>query len=326
MKQLLKLENVNVSYVNKEKEVHAVRNVTFEINKGDSLGIVGESGSGKSTLAMALLRLHDPASTKVTGKALFEESDLLSVTQEEMNKLRWSEISVVFQKAMNALSPVHRIHEQVEDIYHVHDPKASKKEIEQRMLHLLKLVNLPERVYRLYPHEMSGGMLQRVAIAVSLLHSPKLIIFDEATTALDVVTQGQILKEVVQMESEIHMTRIMITHDMSVVAASCNKVAVMYAGEMMEVGLVKDIFKNPLHPYTQGLLKSFPSLKGENSQLLAIPGFLPDLSKEVCGCIFAPRCPHATAKCQNQKPEQMSMENGHMTACWLYQGGASDEQ
>lgn len=325
MEQLLKLENVNVSYVNKYKEVHAVRNVTFEINKGDSLGIVGESGSGKSTLAMALLRLHDPDTAKITGKALFEDTDLLSVTQEEMNRLRWCEISVVFQKAMNALSPVHRINEQVEDIYHVHEPKASKKEIEERMLHLLKLVNLPERVYKLYPHEMSGGMLQRVAIAISLLHSPKLIIFDEATTALDVVTQGQILKEVVQMEKEINMTRIMITHDMSVVAASCNKVAVMYAGEMMEVGLVKDIFKNPLHPYTQGLLKSFPSLKGENSQLLAIPGFLPDLSKEACGCIFAPRCPHATNRCRSQKPAQTQTENGHMTACWLYQGGVSDE-
>lgn len=325
MEQLLKLENVNVSYVNKDKEVHAVRNVTFEINKGDSLGIVGESGSGKSTLAMALLRLHDPDTAKITGKALFEDTDLLSVTQEEMNRLRWCEISVVFQKAMNALSPVHRINEQVEDIYHVHEPKASKKEIEERMLHLLKLVNLPERVYKLYPHEMSGGMLQRVAIAISLLHSPKLIIFDEATTALDVVTQGQILKEVVQMEKEINMTRIMITHDMSVVAASCNKVAVMYAGEMMEVGLVKDIFKNPLHPYTQGLLKSFPSLKGENSQLLAIPGFLPDLSKEACGCIFAPRCPHATNRCRSQKPAQTQAENGHMTACWLYQGGVSDE-
>lgn len=326
MEQLLKLENVNVSYVNKEKEVHAVRNVTFEINKGDSLGIVGESGSGKSTLAMALLKLHDPESTKVTGKASFEGTDLLSIPQEGMNKLRWSKISVVFQKAMNALSPVHRINEQVEDIYHVHEPHASKKEIQERMLYLLKLVNLPERVYKLYPHEMSGGMLQRVAIAISLLHSPKLIIFDEATTALDVVTQGQILKEVVQMEKEINMTRIMITHDMSVVAASCNKVAVMYAGEMMEVGLVKDIFKNPLHPYTQGLLKSFPSLKGETSQLLAIPGFLPDLSREACGCIFAPRCPHATTKCQKQRPAQTKAENGHMAACWLYQGGVSNEQ
>ena len=275
METILKLNDVNVTYVNKEKKVYAVRNASFSIEKGDSIGIVGESGSGKSTLANALLRLHNEKSTLVSGTAEFEGKDLIGMTQKEMNELRWKEISVVFQKAMNALSPVHRIGRQVEDIYHVHEPQASKKEIEERMIYLLKLVNLPERVYHLYPHEMSGGMLQRVAIAISLLHKPKLIIFDEATTALDVVTQGQILEEVVQMEKEMDMTRIMITHDMSVVAASCNKVAVMYAGEFMEIGKVEHIFKNPMHPYTQGLLNSFPSLKGENERLNAIPGFLP---------------------------------------------------
>ena len=248
METILKLDDVNVTYVNKEKEVYAVRNASFSIEKGDSLGVVGESGSGKSTLANALLRLHNEKSTLISGAAEFEGKDLIKMTSKEMNELRWKEISVVFQKAMNALSPVHRIGRQVEDIYHVHEPQASRKEIEERMIYLLKLVNLPERVYRLYPHEMSGGMLQRVAIAISLLHKPKLIIFDEATTALDVVTQGQILQEVVQMEKEMDMTRIMITHDMSVVAASCNKVAVMYAGEFMEIGRVEYIFKNPMHP------------------------------------------------------------------------------
>ena len=325
MEKLLTLENVNVSYVNKDKKVYAVRNVSFSIEKGDSLGIVGESGSGKSTLAMALLRLHNENLTEITGKALFSGKNLLEITQEEMNELRWQDISVVFQKAMNALSPVHRIGEQVEDIYHIHVPQASKKEIEERMIKLLKLVNLPERVYRLYPHEMSGGMLQRVAIAVSLLHDPKLVIFDEATTALDVVTQGQILEEVVQMEKEMDMTRIMITHDMSVVAASCNKVAVLYAGELMEVAYVKDIFKNPMHPYTQGLLNSFPSLKGECEVLHAIPGFLPDLSKPSEGCIFAPRCPHADDRCRREKPVQQTMKDTRQVACWLHQGGEENE-
>lgn len=321
--QLLKLEDVNVSYVNKDKEVHAVRGVGFGLSRGDSLGIVGESGSGKSTLAMALLRLHDPDVTKVTGKAFFHGRDLLSISQAEMDKLRWQDIAVVFQKAMNALSPVHRISEQVEDIYRVHEPRVPRKEIEERALHLLKLVNLPKRVYRLYPHEMSGGMLQRAAIAISLLNSPSLVIFDEATTALDVVTQGQILKEVVQMEKEISMTRIMITHDMSVVAASCNKVAVMYAGELMETGLVEDVFKNPGHPYTKGLLESFPSLKGENGRLKSIPGFLPDLSREEPGCIFAGRCPKVLDKCKSQKPPQQEMENGRMVSCLLYEGGGT---
>lgn len=325
METLLTLENVNVSYINKDKKVYAVKNTNFSIDKGDSLGIVGESGSGKSTLATAILRLHDEKKTEITGKAMFGGKNLLDITQEEMNAIRWKDIAAVFQKAMNALSPVHRIQEQVEDIYHIHDPKATKKEIEERMIYLMKLVNLPERVYRLYPHEMSGGMLQRTAIALSLLHNPKLVIFDEATTALDVVTQGQILEEVVQMEKEMDMTRIMITHDMSVVAASCNKVAVMYAGEFMEVGLVKDIFKNPMHPYTQGLLNSFPSLKGENRTLHAIPGFLPDLSENASGCIFAPRCPHATERCRTKKPAQTKIADGRQITCWLYQGGNEDE-
>lgn len=324
METILKLNDVNVTYVNKEKKVYAVRNASFSIEKGDSIGIVGESGSGKSTLANALLRLHNEKSTLVSGTAEFEGKDLIGMTQKEMNELRWKEISVVFQKAMNALSPVHRIGRQVEDIYHVHEPQASKKEIEERMIYLLKLVNLPERVYHLYPHEMSGGMLQRVAIAISLLHKPKLIIFDEATTALDVVTQGQILEEVVQMEKEMDMTRIMITHDMSVVAASCNKVAVMYAGEFMEIGKVEHIFKNPMHPYTQGLLNSFPSLKGENERLNAIPGFLPDLSKQQEGCIFAPRCPKATEQCFHKKPEARQMKDGRTVSCWLYEGGVDN--
>ena len=324
MEKILNLNHVNVTYVNKEKKVYAVRNATFSIEKGDSLGIVGESGSGKSTLAMALLRLHNEKSTEITGEAEFMGKNLIGMSQNEMNEIRWSGISVVFQKAMNALSPVHRISQQVEDIYHVHEPQASKKEIEDRMIYLLKLVNLPERVYHLYPHEMSGGMLQRVAIAISLLHNPKLIIFDEATTALDVVTQGQILQEVVQMEKELDMTRIMITHDMSVVAASCNKVAVMYAGEFMEIGKVQDIFKNPLHPYTKGLLNSFPSLKGENEKLHAIPGFLPNLSEIGEGCIFAQRCPYATDKCFREKPAQVQLEDERMISCCLYEGGTGD--
>ena len=247
MKEILRVEDLNVTYQTKSKSIYAVRNAAFTINQGDSMGVVGESGSGKSTLAMAVLRLHDEKYTDITGKAIFEnDKDLISISQSEMDKLRWKDISVVFQRAMNSLSPVHRIRQQVEDIYRIHEPKASREEIRERMVSLLKLVNLPERVYDLYPHEMSGGMLQRTAIAISLLHNPKLIVFDEATTALDVVTQGQILKEIVEMEKTLNMTRIMITHDMSVVAESCNKIAVMYAGELLETGKAV----SSLHPGT----------------------------------------------------------------------------
>ena len=319
MGAILTVKDLNVTYINKTRRVMAVRRASFSIDKGDSLGIVGESGSGKSTLAMALLRLH-PKSTEITGEALFDGKDLFSISEAEMNELRWRKLAVVFQKAMNALSPVHRISTQIEDIYRVHCPNASGEEIQERAMELLKLVNLPPRVYRLYPHEMSGGMLQRVAIAISLLHHPQLLIFDEATTALDVVTQGQILREILEMEKTLETTRIMITHDMSVVATTCNKVAVMYAGELMEFGMVKDVLTRPRHPYTQGLQDSFPSLKGENPKLLSIPGFLPDLSKDIPGCVFAPRCVHATERCRREKPPMTKTSEAGQAACWLCVG------
>ena len=324
MSQVLALENVSVTYKNKEKRVYAVRNASLTIDKGDSLGIVGESGSGKSTLAMAVLRLLSPAGTEISGKAIFlEKDDLLSITQKEMNQLRWVKIAVVFQKAMNALSPVHRIATMIEDIYRVHEPKASSEEIKEVALRLFKLVYLPERVYRLYPHEMSGGMLQRVAIAISLLHSPQLLIFDEATTALDVITQGQILDEIVNMEKVLETTRIMITHDMSVVASTCNKIAVMYAGEIVELGMVETIMTKPLHPYTDALLKAFPALKGETKKMVSIPGHLPDLSKQITGCVFAPRCPYAGRRCHVEKPQLKTVEDGGQVACFLHDGGVA---
>lgn len=316
---ILDIKNFNVTYVNKYKRVYAVKDASFSINKGDSLGLVGESGSGKSTLAMALLRLLPEKSTEISGSANFLGKDLVKLSEEELKKLRWNELSVVFQKSMNSLSPVHRIRTQVEDIYRVHHPKATKEEIADRFIYLLKLVNLSDRVYNLYPHELSGGMLQRVSIAISLINNPKLLIMDEATTALDVVTQGQILDEVVKMERELDMTRIMITHDMSVVATSCNKVAVMYAGEIMELGYVKDVLKNPLHPYTKGLMSSFPSLKGKKEKLQSIGGFLPDLSQKYDGCIFAPRCDRAMDICK-KKPPVIEMANGSIVRCHLYGG------
>ncbi len=320
MANLLTIKNLDVTYNNKNRAVMAVRDVSFGIDEGDSIGIVGESGSGKSTLAMALLRLL-PGNADISGTADFKGTDLISATKEQMNALRWVDIAVVFQKAMNALSPVHRINTQIEDIYKVHFPKATNAEIKIRAFELLELVNLPERVYTLYPHELSGGMLQRVAIAISLLHNPKLLIFDEATTALDVVTQGQILKEILQMEKTINTTRIMITHDMSVVATTCNKIAVMYAGRLMETGYVKDILSAPKHPYTLGLIKSFPSLKGENDKLTAIPGFLPDLSEKDTGCCFAPRCPSATERCKNSVPPLIEVGPDSFVSCFLHENG-----
>lgn len=313
--KILDIKNLDVIYRSNEKEVLAVDDVSFSIDKGDAVGIVGESGSGKSTLAMAVLRLLSSKTAKVTGNIDFMGKELLSMSMEEYNKLRWKEISVVFQKSMNALSPIHKIGEQFEDIYRVHEDKATKEQVRERVNYLFKLVNLSDRVYNLYPHELSGGMLQRTSIALSLLHQPPLIILDEATTALDVVTQGQILSEIRKLEKEIDMTRIMITHDMSVVANSCRRVVVMYAGRLMEIGDVKDVLTNPAHPYTQGLIKAYPALKGAKEDLKSIPGSLPDLSKRVEGCIFYPRCHKAQDICKTARPQCKDIKPGHGVAC-----------
>lgn len=317
---VLTLHNYSVSYVNtgRSRKVHAVKNIDLKLETGDALGIVGESGSGKSTLAMAILGLLSEKTTEISGSAEFEGQELVGIDASELDKLRWTKLAVVFQKAMNSLSPVHRIRTQVEDIYRVKKPDAGKKEIADRFQYLLSLVNLPPRVYGLYPHELSGGMVQRVNIAISLLHSPSLLILDESTTALDVVTQGQILDEIVKMQEQFEMSRIMITHDISVVSASCNKIAVLYAGELMETGSVRSILKHPRHPYTKGLIDAIPELQGEKTALKGIPGNLPDLSELHQGCIFADRCPNVMDICRTSKPEQVSLAEDHLISCHLF--------
>ena len=312
--KLLSIKNESVVYRSKTKNVLAVNNVSFDIDKQDSVGIVGESGSGKSTLALALLKLL-PKNADVTGEVLFEDKDLLKLSTDEFNDLRWKEISIVFQKSMNSLSPIHRIGSQMADIYTIRDGSADSDEVKGKIINLLEMVNLPTRVYTMYPHELSGGMMQRVSIALSLMHNPKLIIMDEATTALDVITQGQILNEIAELEKKLKIARIMISHDMSVVANTCRKIAVMYAGYLVEFGLVEDVILNPKHPYTKGLLKSFPPLKGEKGELRSIPGYLPDLSIPHEGCIFKDRCPQKENICLYTAPKTHIVENGRKVMC-----------
>lgn len=320
---LLEVKNFNVTYKLKDKEVYAVQDAFMEVEEQDAIGIVGESGSGKSTLAMGILRLLPEKITQVDGEALFEGKDLLTLSKEDLAKVRWNDISVVFQKSMNALSPVHKIGKQLEDVYLIHRPKTSKSEIKKRIFELFRIVNLSDRVYELYPHELSGGMMQRISIALSLIFNPKLLVMDEATTALDVVTQSQILREIMLLQERLNLTRLMITHDVSVVSSTCNKVVVMYAGRIMEMGNVTDVLVHPKHPYTQGLLKSFPSFKGEKSELRGIPGSLPDLSIKPTGCVFAPRCPYATEKCKTVLPKMETVgrpEQKWQVACHLTGG------
>lgn len=315
MNNILKLKDVNIGYNTPSGVVKAVRDANLDIAEGDSLGIVGESGSGKSTLAMGILRLL-PKTAVFSGEAIFNNSqNLFALDKKELDKLRWKEIAVVFQKSMNSFSPVHKIGDQIADIYKVHEPKASKEEIYKIMKELFTIVNLNDRVLDLYPHQLSGGMLQRICISLSLIHRPKIVFFDEATTALDVVTQGQVLTEIKRLQSTYSVTSILITHDMSVVAETCNKVSVMYAGYILETGAVKDVMSNPFHPYTQGLISSFPKLKGERKPLVGIPGSLPDLKQDYDGCIFAPRCAVAMDICHKARPKTVEKAPGHFVSC-----------
>lgn len=315
--QLLQIRDLNVTYLTGGKRVRAVENISLSMNSGESLGVVGESGSGKSTLAMAVLRMLPERNVEISGTVELLGTDLFRCTPETLRGLRWKKMSVVFQKAMNSLSPVHRIGRQLADIYRLHEPAATRQEVETRILELFGLVNLPPRVMDMYPHELSGGMVQRVSIATSLLHKPPLLILDEATTALDVVTQAQILKELKELEQKIDVTWLLITHDISIVATACKKVAVIYAGMLMEYGDVRKVMTAPAHPYTQALLRSFPSLHGNLTQLHGIPGTIPDLSQKNPGCVFAPRCARAQKICFQQRPPETGSVDGHRFSCFF---------
>lgn len=312
---LLEIRDLCVDYLMQEGSVHAVDHVSLTLEEGSSLGLVGESGSGKSTLGMAILRLLPEKTARVTGSAVFQGEELLTMPESRLRQVRWQELAAVFQKSMNALSPVHRIGNQMADVYRLHHPEADKAACRARVLEVLRQVDLAERVYKLYPHELSGGMMQRVSIALSLINHPRLVIFDEATTALDVITQGQILKEIQRLEKELGLTRMMITHDISVVATSCTHVAVLYAGRLMEVGPAASVLRSPAHPYTAGLMAAFPSLTGEKKPLQGIPGSLPDLTQTIPGCVFAPRCPYATEACRAAQPPLETIEPGWQAAC-----------
>ncbi|MGI6151041.1 MAG: ABC transporter ATP-binding protein [Christensenellales bacterium] len=318
---LLEIKDLNVRYLMKERQILACDCVSLTVEEQDSIGIVGESGSGKSTLAMGILGLLPKSITQMEGDILFKGLNLVGLSDREYAKIRWKELSAVFQKSMSSLSPVHKISRQMADIYRVHVPGATDAECREKALEILEKVNLPQRVCDLYPHQLSGGMIQRVSIALCLMFHPSLIILDEATTALDVVTESQILREIERLQETEKVTRLMITHNMAVVASSCKKVAVMYAGRMMETGKTEDVLKYPQHPYTQGLLKSFPSFTGDRQSLRGIPGSLPDLSVPMPGCAFAPRCPKACEKCFSQRPELSEIQPGWKVACFYPEKG-----
>jgi len=323
MPLLLKAENLTTCFETSAGMIRAVDEVDLEIRKGDTLGIVGESGCGKSAFALSVMRLIPvPPGRIVSGSITFAGRDLLRLDHEEMRQVRGRDISMIFQEPMTSLNPVLRVGEQIAEVNRLHHGLSRKEALEHavEMLHLVGLSEPGKRV-RDYPHQLSGGMRQRVMIAMAMACNPRLLIADEPTTALDVTIQAQILDLLERLKREIGMSVLMITHDLGVIAETAQYVAVMYAGRVVENAAVEALFSNPLHPYTMGLLKSLPNPNvayDRQTLLSAIPGSVPDLYSLPPGCRFQDRCPHVMKICREREPLLIEAESGHTARCWLY--------
>ena len=324
MGTLLKIENLQTHFFSAGRVVKALDGISFEINEGEVFGLVGETGCGKSVTALSVLRLIPFPPGKIVGGSIrFKETDLLSLSPEAMRRQRGKEISMIFQEPMTSLNPVFRIGDQMGEVIRLHQglEKAAARETAVGML---KRVRIPDarKMAGQYPHQLSGGMRQRVMIAMELSCRPALLIADEPTTALDVTIQAQILRLLREMRREMGTSILLITHDLGVVAQMCDRVAVMYAGSIVEQAGVVDIFLNPQHPYTQGLWGAIPLIDDEKPSLAVIPGTVPDLSRLPQGCKFHPRCDRRFAPCDRSRPEMVEVGPGHLVACHLYDAGA----
>src|SRR5262245_18325823 len=313
---LLDVRGLRVDYVSGESPVRAVNGISFTIGAGEVFGLAGESGSGKSTAAMAIMRLLGPPAMISGGQVLFKGRDILTLNDEQLRQMRWNDISMVFQSAMNALNPVRRIGDQIVDVIVNHE-KMAKSDARDRAAGLLRSVGIdPSRVSS-YPHELSGGMRQRAVIAVALALSPSLIIMDEPTTALDVVVQREFRDQIRELQRKLGFSILFITHDMSLLVELSDQIGIMYAGDIVEIARSRDIFERPAHPYSRGLMNSFPSLEGEIMRLSGIPGSPPDIARPPSGCRFHPRCPYAMPICQEQIPRFTVVSGDHKASCHL---------
>lgn len=311
---LLTVKDLTVEYVTKRGIARAVEGVSFDVEPGEMLGFVGESGCGKTTTGRALMRIMSKNARIARGRAILNGKDLFRLTEEEMRRLRWREIALIPQSAMDSLNPVYTIGDQMTEILTVRGG-LDVKQARVRVAELLTMVGIdPKRADR-YPHEFSGGMKQRVAIAAALALKPSLVIADEPVTALDVIVQHQVLNELKQIQKQLGLSIIMITHDMSVVAQTCDKVMVMYAGQVVEQGAVRQVLKRPVHPYTMGLTNAFPNLRQHQADLISIEGYPPDLISPPDGCRFADRCPFALPECHIGPAPNRELEAGHLAAC-----------
>lgn len=315
---LLQVRNLKTYFYTLKGVVKAVDDVSFELNRGESLGIAGESGCGKSTLAFSLIRLVPPPGKIAGGSIIFQGRDITKLSEEEFRReIRWQGISMVFQGAMNVLNPVYTIGDQIAELFMVHKGYTKQEGLKEAE-RLLRMVGIDPRRVKSYPFELSGGMKQRVVIAMALALSPPLVIADEPTTALDVVVQAQIMNLLKKLKQELKTSIILISHDLSLIAELADKVAIMYGGKIVEYGQSDLVYNNPQHPYTKGLLGSIPRLRGEIKDLTWIPGTPPDLINPPPGCRFHPRCPYAMDKCKKEEPPVIEVEKGRYVACWLY--------
>jgi peptide/nickel transport system ATP-binding protein len=316
MSELLSVRNLRTYYETDHGLLRAVDDVSFGVKRGEILGLVGESGCGKTTVALTIAQLLPPSAHIEGGQVLLEGEDLLKKSDDEMKSVRWGKISMIFQGALNSLNPVLPIREQISEAILAHD-NSSKTEAEARVKQLLASVGLGSTRPSSYPHELSGGMKQRVMIAMALACNPKIVIADEPTTALDVVVQYQILDLMRGLKGKFSLSMILITHDLSVVAELCDKVAIMYAGKVAEYGDVYGIFENPKHPYTRALLGAVPTMK-TREQLHGIPGVVPDLTGQVPACRFYNRCPYAQTICNDLEPPLEPVDSQHSVACHFW--------
>ena len=317
---ILEIHNLVVEYHTDDAVIHAVNGINLNVKKGETIGLVGETGAGKTTIARAIMRiLQTPPAKFCGGKILFKGEDIMERSEAEMRKIRGNQIAMIFQDPMTALNPIETIGFQIAEAISLHN-KISKAEAVQRACAMLEMVGIPMERYNEYPHQFSGGMKQRVVIAMALACNPELLLADEPTTALDVTIQAQVLEMMQSLKDKLNTSVVMITHDLGVVAEVCQSVAVVYAGDIVEYGSAEDIFDHTAHPYTHGLFGSLPKLDSTEPRLKPIKGLMPDPTNLPKGCSFYERCPRATEMCAQQKPEAVEMEPGHMVKCFLAKG------
>lgn len=314
---LLEVRDLVVHFTTRAGSVRAVEGASFEVDEGESLGLAGESGCGKTTTALSIMRLLPYNGRIVSGSIRFDGRDLVRVSDATIQRIRWKQISIVFQGAMNSLNPVQRIGKQIAEPIVLHE-EVERDEATKRAADLLDLVGIARSHINDYPHEFSGGMRQRVMIAMALACNPRLVIADEPVTALDVMIQAQILQLLERLRKELDLSMILISHDLSVLAETCERAAIMYAGKIVEFGPTVDVFTDPKHPYTQGLVGAFPDVRGPRTMPESIPGLVPSLISPPPGCVFHPRCKFAFEPCPLKVPALTEITPGRRAACFLY--------